>query len=1053
MNFRIVWLTMILGPGLLMAQTPEWQDETVYSQQETPPHATLIPYANEIQALTFDKTQSPRYLSLNGTWQFRFLERPGDVPAGFWAPTYDDSRWDTLSVPSNWQLRGYGRPHYTNILHPFPPTPPRVPEDKNETGCYRRSFQVPAQWTGSQIFLHFAGVQSAYYVWVNGQRVGYSEDGMTPSEFNITSLVKPGANTLAVQVINWSDGSYLEDQDFWRLAGIFRDVFLFATPPVHLRDFYVYTDFDSRYEHAALHLRLSLANYAATPAKKYRVQVNLYDADNHIVFRSMVIAPKTIAGKQEALLTLDEAVQMPHKWSAEDPYLYRMTMQVFDGKYQEIGAISTRVGFRQVEMKNSQLLVNGKPVLLKGVNRHEFEPTRGRAVTEAMMHRDLQLMKQNNINAVRTSHYPNQTRWYELCDEYGMYVMDEANLESHYLWQIAHDTPANYPSWRNAFVSRAVDMIHRDKNHPCIIIWSMGNETGMGPNIQAMADTTRKLDPTRPIHYEGREPYEMTSLPPFDFISNMYAGTDHMVELMKKDPSRPVLLCEYAHSMGNSTGNFKQYWDTIEKYPRMQGGFIWDWVDQGILQYKNGQPYFAYGGDFGDTPTDSNFCFNGIVFADRTPQPALQEVKKVHQFVKVAWADASQGRVTLRNTYHFISLGFLELRWELLENGAVIQQGNLPLPALAPQTAQDLMVPYTRPTPRPGARYHLNLSFRLRESTAWAPKGHELAWEQLSLPVAAPALTAIDPASLPPVKLDDVGGQYLVRSAAGEVLVDKITGHIAYMTVSGKEFIFKGMQPNIWRAPVDNDKGGGDRSFYRRWVTAGWNTAQWKPARVTASQVRGGVEVVTSGTFEGAGVPVTATVTYQFWGNGDIYVTTRISAPEGHPPFPRVGAYLTLDSTYNRLSWYGRGPHESYWDRKDGARLGIYAGQVRDQYTPYGFPQENGNKTDVTWMTLTNAQGQGLLVSAAEPLNISAHHYDMYKLGRAYHPYNIRDEAHITLNVDHQLMGVGGDDSWNPRTHPEFLLAGTEYAYTCRIRVIDLNKTTPAAIWAEGWIR
>ncbi|MDX2285469.1 MAG: glycoside hydrolase family 2 TIM barrel-domain containing protein [Bacteroidia bacterium] len=1036
------------GTLILKGQRPEWQDETVTGRNELPPRAMFYPYANEPQALSFDRSQSPFVQSLNGNWKFFYSPSPAGSPAGFEAPGYDDSRWPLIEVPSNWQMKGYGRPHYTNIFHPFPPTIPMPPLDYNETGCYRTSFTVPDAWSGMRVTLHLAGVASACYVWVNGKPVGYSEDSMLPAEFDLSSYLQPGVNSLALRVFNASDATYLEDQDFWRLGGIFRDVLLLAEPQVRIEDFFIRPDLDAQYENGALITEVQIRNGGASAARKYRIQATLYDADNNRVFSEVIPAPKSIRPGSTVTVRFARDVAAPRRWSAEDPYLYRMSIQLIDGNFRTVEAVAQRTGFRKVEMKGGQLLFNGKPIELKGVNRHEFHPERGRAMTEEMMHRDLQLMKQCNVNAVRTSHYPNVSRWYELCDEYGIYVMDEANLESHYYWSIGQ-TPADVPAWKQAFVSRGVGVVERDKNHPSIIIWSLGNETGVGVNIDSMYAAMKAIDQSRPFHYESRAPYEMLSLPPFDFISNMYAGPDDMVKLMHKDPSRPVILCEYAHSMGNSTGNFRQYWDTIEKYPRIQGGFIWDWVDQGIaMKTPEGEPYFAYGGDFGDRPTDWNFCFNGIVFADRQRQPAYYEVKKVHQFAKLAWADAGAGSIRIRNTYWFTSLNGLDLHWTLTENGKMLQQGVIPALEVAPQAEAVFRIPFVRPQPGPGKEYHLNLSLRLREDARWAPAGFELISEQLQLPVQP---VPYPRAAAAPLDLKDLGGQYLIKGEGFELLFEEKTGKIAYMVAGGQELLLRGPLPNLWRAPTDNDEGGAERSFAAQWKRFGMDSLRWMPERASVRQPSPGVvQIEVRGRMAGPKGSVGADMSYRIFGNGEIEVATQITADGAHPPFPRIGVSLQLDSSFHQLQWYGRGPHESYWDRKESAHFGRYRGSVAEQFVPY-VPQENGNKTDVRWVALTNAAGRGLLAYSPEGLNFSAHHYSLDALVQARHVPDLKREAFVTLNLDWQQQGVGGDDSWNPRTHPEYLLSGDSYRFVWRFRPIDLRQQDPEQVLESGW--
>ena len=1044
MKYIACLITVMMSVSML-AQVPDWQNEKIIGKNKTQPHATLIPYQDEVAALSFNPKSSQYYRSLNGNWKFQFLTKPADTPADFFKSDFDDSKWDQIVVPSNWQVKGYGQPIYTNIKHPFEANPPKVPEDNNETGLYRRDFNIPANWDGRQIFLHFEGVQSAFYVWVNGREVGYSQGSMTPAEFNITDFVQAGNNDIAVQVIRWSDGSYLEDQDFWRLSGIFREVFLFSTPEVHIRDFFVKTSFGATLDQSALEIDADFINYGEKKAKKYQLQINLYDQSNHTVFSASFPALKKLNPGTKEKFTFSWPVPNPKLWSAETPYLYTLSLQLMDKKFNHVETLSAKVGFRKVEIKDGQLLVNEKPIYIKGVNRHEIHPMYGRAVTEESMIQDIKLMKQNNINAVRTSHYPNQTRWYELCDEYGLYVFDEANVESHEL-RDARKSPVHNPSWEAAFIDRGISMVERDKNHPSIIVWSLGNETDMGPNFHAMQKAMKAIDDSRPFHYEDRDvtKYNRTTLGEFDFIANMYAGIEECEELIKKDPSRPLILCEYSHAMGNSNGNFFKYWETFEKHPRMQGGFIWDWVDQGLLkETEDGTEYFAYGGDYGDTPNDANFCFNGLIFSDRKPQPALAEVKKVQQFVKVDWAEQEDGRINIRNTYDFVNLNFLDIYWEVIEDGVAIQSGEMKQVNIAPGQSREIPIPFSKSSFARNKEYFLNLSFRLHEDESWADKGFEQAWEQL--PINKPEALASTPVLEESFTVEQDEYFYEVSSANFGFKLSKQTGKIIQWTHKDLPPSLSGAIPNIWRAPIDNDTGGGNRSFLARWKKYGLDQTEIEIENVSMSSLESSdkaVAFIVTGWLKAKGGHIAFGVKYKADTRGMMQVEVHYTMPEGIPPLPRIGSQWQLPHQYDQLRWYGRGPHEAYWDRKHGARIGLYEGSVENQYVDYDKPQENGNKADVRWLTLTNASGKGLLISApfGKVINFSAHHYSQENLTAAKHPFDLKRADLLTLNLDFQQMGLGGDDSWNPRTHEEFLLDGEQYSFSYTIWPIDLKE-------------
>jgi beta-galactosidase len=655
----------------------DWENPQVVGINKVPGHAPLIPYPNEITALAGHREKSPYFQLLSGPWEFHLATTPTSVPEDFYQPDFEAGTWAEIEVPGNWTMQGYDKPIYTNTKMPIPPDPPRVPQDDNPTGLYRRTFTIPDNWPGRQIFICFDGVESAFYLWVNGQQVGYSQGSRLPAEFDLTPYIQPGQNTMAVMVIRWSDGSYLEDQDHWWMAGIYRDVYLYATPQVHIFDLFARAELDTDYRDAVLKVQAKINFYNQPPladhrdeirhfeavSPGYHVEMQLFDADNKAVLAEPPARPVQVHDWAMTNVNFMQNVTTPQKWSTETPNLYKLVLSLKDTGGDTIKAVSCKIGFRKVEIKHRELLINGQPVLMKGVNRHDHDDRLGKTITEASMMADIKLMKQFNINAVRTSHYPNDTRWYELCDEYGLYVIDEANIESHALYnKLCHD-----PEWTHAFVERGKRMVERDKNHPCIIMWSLGNESGYGPNHDALAGWIRGYDPTRPLHYEGaisqysallnapdeaeqvgrpsdpnweemarRRGWQMGHLAT-DVVCPMYPTVDHIMAYAQ-DPTntRPLIICEYAHSMGNSTGNLHEYWQAIETHHGLQGGFIWDWVDQGILIVdENGQEYWAYGGDFGDEINDLNFCINGLIWPDRTPHPAMFEYKKILQPVSI----------------------------------------------------------------------------------------------------------------------------------------------------------------------------------------------------------------------------------------------------------------------------------------------------------------------------------------------------------------------------------------------------------------------------------
>ena len=870
----------------------EWQNPKIFDINKEPPHATLVPFQDVPSALQGQRENSSDFKLLNGDWQFRWASNPGDMPEDFYQSDYDASDWDRIPVPSNWQLLGkYDQPHYTNIKHPFEADPPHVPTDTNSVGSYRTTFDIPDNWNGKQIFLHFDGVQSAMYVWVNGQKVGYSQDSMTPAEFDITAYVQPGENVLAAQVIRWSDGSYLEDQDFWRMSGIYRDVYLFATPPVHLRDYSFTTDLDENYQDALAHLQMTVTNYGEENPQPHRLQILMLDPQQDTLLTDTINIDQSIPVHQEMVVEATYDVPNPQKWNAEQPNLYDLVMALQDAQGNVLEAVHTRVGFRETEIKNGQFLVNGVPIYFKGVNRHEFDPEKGRVVSEALMIEDIKLMKRHNINAVRTSHYPNTPRWYELTDEYGLYVVDEANIESHQLWNEGR-SPVLDTAWQGAFVARGVAMVERDKNHPSIVMWSLGNETGDGPNTQAMADTIRQLDPTRPVQYESMPKDVYGKVPNhYDVIAQMYARTDQMIAFHEQDTTRPIILCEYAHAMGNSLGNLQEYWDVIKSHKRMQGGFIWDWVDQGLKKTaEDGTTFWAYGGDYGDKPNDGNFSINGLVFPDRTLQPEIEEAKKVFQYVKVISGErkrvkggkgeglrveevsgegktetgdrrkengsrkAEEGQavmlegreVRITNGYDFTNLNRFDIGWEVLQDGEKVQSGSLGSLDLAPGESETVTVPYQRSGFQTGAEFLLNISFTLKEDAAWAEVGYEVAWEQFAL--QAPQPVAFSTANLPPLTFDETNDGITIEGKDFTVQFDKRRGALVSLTWQGTELVTSPLLPSVWRAPTDNDAGGGEQSFLAQWQAAGLDQASFRTQEVTAKPLRdNAVQVVIQG--------------------------------------------------------------------------------------------------------------------------------------------------------------------------------------------------------------
>lgn len=1033
-----------------------WENPEIFEVNKLKPHAYFIPFTNEEAALSFDKSKSDFYMNLNGKWKFKFLVNPLVDDEKFYSLSYNESEWDEISVPSNWQLKGYGKPIYTNIEHPFKPEPPLVPKDSNETGLYIRYFDLPDHWQDKQVIVNFNGVQSAFYLWVNGKEVGYSEGSMLPAEFDLSPYLQNGQNKLALKVIRWSDASYLEDQDFWRLSGIFRDVELFAFPSASIKDVHVGIDLDDNYEHAKLTLISEL--HSTQKVKEAELLLKLYRPDGSLVLDETLVLEDL---HKSTNYKLNRTIENPLKWTAETPDLYTLSITlVLEGEVQM--SLAKKIGFREVEILNGQICVNGKAILFKGVNRHEFDPVHGRAISIESIKQDLMLMKQNNFNAVRTSHYPNVPAFYDLCNEYGLYVMDEVNLESHQLWWEFDQSPVTKKEWRKAIVDRGVRMFERDKNHPSIIFWSLGNEAGNGENLNEMYREIKSRDlAKRPIHYESvdlsygiRQNYKGLGqmlgtliaylqnekrLSDYDINSAMYARPEKVLKMYKKDKKkRPLILCEYAHSMGNSTGNFKEYWDLFKSYDRMQGGFIWDWVDQGLLKHdENGHAFYAYGGDFGDQPNTGNFCINGIVWPDRSLKPAMNEIKKVQQYIQAKAVDLNLGKIELKNEYHFLNLNEFELHWQVLSNGTEIQQGDFKIDSLEPGESRQIELPYKIPEAEMGNEYVLNLSFTTKNKSIWAPENFELAWEQFVLPVYVEDNYRTKRGEL---ELIEESTAYNIVFGDCFARVLKSDGSIHYIGKEKDTIVLNGPQPNIWRAPTDNDRGGGISafgSFADDWKQNGFDNTEAILTNLTIENQKESIDVIVEGELD-TKLKVKYKLNYRFLASGDLIVNVEIRRKGkifGSESFPKIGSFFSLDSAYRHVNWYGKGFHEAYPDRKVGAKFGNYSAEVKDLYVPYIKPQENGNRTDVNLVTLTDNSGKGLMISGNK-FNFSAHEYDLKTLTEAKHTTDIHKSGRITLNVDGFQFGLGGNDSWSKSTMKPYQLTDKSYSFTYRIRFI-----------------
>ena len=1239
------------------AERPDWENEQVVGIHKLEPHSPVYPFADAGAAVTLERSRSPYYRLLNGRWKFHFSPNPESRPVSFYEPAFDDKAWDTIPVPSNIEKNGYAPPVYVNIGYAWgwnnPPrvvqgtdsarsllpaaegapgasAPPFIPHHLNYVGSYRHRFELPAAWQGRRTRITFQGVSAGFYLWLNGKKIGYSEDSRGPAEFDLSEALKPGENLLAVEVYRFTDGAYLESQDFWRMSGIFRDVVLWSTPPLHLADLSVVSDLDAQYKDATLKLGLTLANAGAEPAP-YALETTLLDAGGRAVFAGLGASGQLAAG-QATTVSLEKAVADPLKWSDEKPNLYTLLVTLKDGAGKVLGIVPTRVGFREVETRDGKLLVNGQAIVIRGVNRHEWDMDTAQDVRHDSMLKDIELLKQHNFNLVRTSHYPNVPEWYELCDRYGVYLIAESNIESHGMGYDADKTLANKPEWEKAHLDRTRRNVETFKNHPSIIVWSLGNEAGDGVNFVAASKWIHEHEPTRPVHYERAERKAHV-----DLVSYMYMPAAALSKEAALADPRPLLECEYAHAMGNSSGGFDEYWRLFKAGTRARGGAIWDWVDQGhrekipprvvvkdrsrhglealfvgasapgegaegylslpdadqlelrdaltleavlfprpalmgaayphvarfhpylskgdlgfqLMQdadnlqlwlrfpgeaepfvlrarvpegwygawhrltgtydgqsarlYVDGRPvasaaktgrlspghfplnvgrnperidartparfrearvwsralgeaevaaatrpadglalwldlgdarqvepggegyYFAYGGDFGPstTPSDENFCQNGVVSADRTPHPAMGEIKAMQQYVDVTPVDLAKGTVAVRNDYDFTTLSELASgRFELRADDRLLAQGALPALDIAPHATRTLTLPLPPVVAEPGVEYWLDLVFTLKADTAWAKAGHVLARQQLALPPGKPA-PPLATASLPELSIAGGTRSVVVRGRDFAYGFDPATGLLTSIQHEGAELLASPLRPDFWRAPNDNDRGSDMTKRLGVWRDAHRFLAV-RSFR-TETPARGIVRLVLEGTLGSVGARYS--VVYTVYGTGQLAVEPSFDPGEAKlPDLPRFGMQAKLVPGFERLAWYGPGPQETYSDRHD-LPVGVYETTVGRNYFEYSQPQETGNKVDVRWATLTGSGGTGLLVVGQPRVGVNALHHTAQELDQAGHHHQLPAHAETWLNVDWRQMGLGGDDSWGALPLEKYRLKAAVYSY------------------------
>lgn len=988
-----------------------WESPECVSLNRLPARANLFNFSDEESARKIGKEFSPWIKKLNGSWKFHYTTSPEKLEDDCIDPATDDSNWDNITVPGCFNMQGYDKPHYTNVQMPWDNLPPNVPEE-NPTGVYRRSFKLENGWSERKTILHFDGVESVFWVYVNGQEVGYAKDTRTSTEFDISPFLKDGENQLTVIVVKWSDASFIEDQDHWWMAGIYRDIYLRSVPLNSIADLFATASLDNEYKDGKLNLKLHCNLSESSEDWNYHCQ--LYNADSEAIFDELVKTgvlanPNTFYPRsndpQRTKGEITINVPAPEKWSAESPYLYTLTVSLVNPDGNIVDATGIKVGFRNIEIKNRELLINGQAVLINGVNRHDHDDIHGKTISIELMKRDLDLMKQFNFNAIRTSHYPNAPEFYDLCDEYGFYVIDEANIEHHAFY---NDLCSN-PQWASAFLDRAAGMVERDKNHPCIYAWSLGNESGCGENHAAMAGWIRHFDPSRTVHYEGAShigfynKVDNLNMATTDYIAPMYAAVDACVDwVTQQNDPRPFILCEYSHAMGNSNGNLKEYFEIFEKYHGLQGGFIWEWIDHGIKQVdKNGTEYWAYGGDFGDEPNDSNFCADGMVWPDRTPHPAMFEYKKLAQPLKVSAIDPDHGRFEIFNKNYFIDLSYLKIVWELKVNDKVIQSGTLPMPAIAPRKSQEIKLNLDKVNDNS----YLRFSFSRTNDTLWSKAGYEIAWEQFKIPSAA--LNEASP------KADFE----LNPNSTFENILE--LNNLPASTVN----------TSIWRAPIDNDGiknwvGTDESRVLNVWIKKGIDKSK---TTIESSKFENG-KLVVKQVVKCNKASVNHEQVYSALPGGAILVENTFDVPEDLSDLPRLGVVIKLPENFDQVEYFGLGPYENYIDRQTGVWFDQFKDSIDNMYTPYILPQENGARCKANWTALRDADGNGLMIIAPKTMQFTASRFSAQQMYKAKHTNELKSEGYIYLYLDYAQRGLG-TRSCGPDTMDKYKLSSGTFRF------------------------
>lgn len=1032
----ILFLSSILSGFVLGKSDVPWQDPSINQINREDMKVYFTPYLNENLALKqLDKSilerlkldsEAERRISLNGIWKFKYAKNPSSSDKDFWELQFDDKDWDYIKVPGSWELQGFDSPIYTDVRYPFPANPPYVPEDYNPVGSYIHYFKTPKEWNGYDIFIDFEGVESAFYFWINGKEVGYSEDSRLPAHFNITPFLNANGeqNKLSVKVYRYSDGSYLEGQDYWRYSGIERNVYVYARPKERVDNFKLLAGLTNNYKDGDFNLNINLLNVQ----KENKLEVKILDNRKNLYEKRIDIS--TLDNYKD--VQIHHIIKNAKTWTAETPNLYTLVINLLNNE-ETLETIVHPFGFRTTEMKEGQIKINNKSVIFKGVNRHEHDPITGRTISIESMIEDIKLMKQFNINAVRCSHYPNNPEWYALCDYFGLYVIDEANLETHGMEHHDDGSLADYPDWANAFLERMERMVKRDRNFTSIITWSLGNESGYGENFAKLYNWTKKNDPSRPVQYEGSRKTGLS-----DIYCPMYGRIWWLKEHVNQRQSRPLILCEYAHAMGNSVGNLQDYWDLIYKYDQLQGGFIWDWVDQTFsMKDEKGNNIWAYGGDMGyiGVPNDSNFCANGLVLADRGLKPHIWEVKKVYQNIDFQPIPFSNNMVEVFNRFYFSDLSSYELKWSLEENGEVIESGLIDFPKIEAQHKAHLTIPL-KLNHKTDKEQFITLQAITKKSTELIPAGHIIATGQWALIGAGDKDKEVE-LSNNKLRVKKTKLETIISSDNLNLVFNNLSGELKTYKYKGHSYFKEGFKINFWRALTDNDVANGTLERCGIWKVTSQNM-QLQNFTTTLSNDK--LIANTSAKFYNKETGVTLCLNYQIKGNGTIQLTIDFNVGDIElPELPRLGVYSILNAQYEQMTWLGRGPHENYEDRKSSALIGKYTDTVWNQYHPYIRPQETANKCDVRWVAMCNENSEGLLFIANQPINVSAWNFNLEDIDyipfdiERRHGGSIEKKDFIWLNLDYKQMGVGGDNTWGAQVHPEYTISPQKYNYSFTI--------------------